>query len=93
MLAAQGILAMLISRRCSHPLAHIMQNGVGAVPGVLSFVYRHSFLCEGQKRADSLLRDTKTEFCLLFLLLSNKSHLRTLDHMGPVTGRKQGLPL
>lgn len=46
----------------------------------------------GEKRADSLLRDMKTEFCLPFLLLSNKSHLRTQDHMGAITGRKGGLP-
>ena len=69
------------------------EGGGGGAPGVLPFVYRHVFLCGEKKELDSLLRDMKTEFCLLFLLLSNKSHLRPLDHMGPVTGRKRGLPL
>ena len=70
----------------------LCRMGVAAVPAVPSFVYRHIFLSEGKKRADSLSRDLKTEFCLLFLLLSNKSHLRTLDRMGPSLAGSKAFP-
>lgn len=66
---------------CSSGSCRVTEQQPVSLPLFIIYLF-FSFLCEGEKRADSPSRDMKTQICLPVLLLSNESHLRTQDHTG-----------